>query len=79
MNWFTTCWTLSPKGLLFSVPSAEHTRPGLHGMQSDSSVTPRNGFHVPIGQFLHVMESRRERTVPDRQISGLYVPSTEHS
>ena len=79
MNSLTTCAMLSPNGLLFSVPSAEHTRPGLHGMHKASSVRPRNGFHVPMGQFLQVMESRSERTAPDRQMVGLKVPSCAHS
>ena len=79
MNWFVICDTLSPNGLLFSAPSVEQTRPGLHGTHRDSSVVPRNGDHVPIGQFLHVMLSRNERAVPLRQTVGLYVPSTAHS
>ena len=79
MNSFTTCDAESPNGLLLSAPSDEHTKPGLQGMHSDSSVTPRNGDQVPMGQFLHVMESRSERTVPDRHTVGLYVPSAAHS
>ena len=72
---FVTWATLSPKGLLFCIPSTPQTMPGLHGTHKDCSVRPVKGLQVPMGQFLHVIESLKDLYVPGPQMLGLKVPS----
>ena len=49
--------------------------PGLHGTHKDCSVRPVKGLQVPMGQFLHVIESLKDLYVPGPQMLGLKVPS----